>query len=88
MEEDIKIAYLCDEKKCINCEVNGHCHHTLDIKHAKNFKLDNGVYFEYSSERLEDLKMMIDETIEELNEMIDKMKIIKKIGEIDGNSKN
>lgn len=38
------IAYICDKKKCANC--NGECTHTLDINHAVNFVNYDGVYFE------------------------------------------
>lgn len=52
MEEDIKVVYLCDEKACKNCRSDAkECKHTSDIKHAKNFKLDNGVYFEEKQEK-------------------------------------
>lgn len=45
--DKIEVAYLCDQKACeagCNCSI---CHHTLDIRHAKNFwKMDEGKYME------------------------------------------
>ena len=32
----MKIAYICDRKKCKNC--SDICNHTTDINHAVNFK--------------------------------------------------
>lgn len=31
-----QVAYLCDRKKCEVCHEE--CRHTLDIRHAKNFR--------------------------------------------------
>lgn len=40
-----KIAYICDRKKCENC--NDYCHHTTDIEHAVNFQnLSDDVWIE------------------------------------------
>ena len=43
----IEVAYLCDQKACeagSDCSI---CHHTLDIRHAKNFwKMDEAKYME------------------------------------------
>lgn len=40
------IAYVCDQKECESCD-NPDCHHTLDIKHAKNFEeVEPGKYME------------------------------------------
>lgn len=47
----IEVAYLCDQKACeagSDCSI---CHHTLDIRHAKNFrKMDKGKYMEIETE--------------------------------------
>lgn len=32
------ILYLCDRKRCNNCNPNGECRHTTDICHSVNFK--------------------------------------------------
>ena len=45
----IKVAYLCDRKACDGCSImpNLLCDHTLDIRHAVNFKkLDDEHYIE------------------------------------------
>ena len=48
---EIEIAYLCDQKACkvgADCSI---CHHTLDIRHAKNFwKIDEEKYVERETE--------------------------------------
>lgn len=45
--DKIEVGYLCDQKVCkvgADCSI---CHHTLDIRHAKNFwKMDEGKYME------------------------------------------
>lgn len=52
LEQQPTILYLCDEKQC----ENGHCdmcHHTCDIRHAKNFKCykhTDGSYWEQTDE--------------------------------------
>lgn len=41
------IAYLCDGGKCRNCDPeHNECHHTFDIRHAKNFKKIAPNYYE------------------------------------------
>lgn len=32
------ILYLCDKKRCKNCNPNGQCQHTTDIEHSLNFE--------------------------------------------------
>ena len=39
------IAYICDRQKC-GTECSEWCKHTLDIKHAKNFKNNGDGYYE------------------------------------------
>ena len=44
-----KVAYLCDRKACNGCSImpNPDCSHTLDIRHAVNFKkFDDKHYME------------------------------------------
>lgn len=46
---DVKVAYVCDRKACAGCSImpNPECSHTIDIRHAVNFKkLDNELYIE------------------------------------------
>lgn len=46
MNEDIKIAFLCDGKACKNCDRPIiPCHHTTDIEHAVNFSKHEERYF-------------------------------------------
>ena len=41
------IAYLCDGTRCRNCDPEHiECHHTFDIRHAKNFKKVAPNYYE------------------------------------------
>lgn len=43
----IEVAYLCDQKACKVGSDCSTCHHTLDIRHAKNFwKMDEAKYME------------------------------------------
>lgn len=46
------IAYLCDGTRCRNCDPeHNECHHTFDIRHAKNFKeIAPGYYEEKTAE--------------------------------------
>ena len=39
--------YLCDRKACVQCD-NPDCHHTDDIRHAKNFELVPGLSYLYA----------------------------------------
>lgn len=39
-----KILYVCDQKQCEKC--SDECIYTLDIKHAKNFNKEYGIYIE------------------------------------------
>ena len=39
--ENIRILYLCDQKACNGKCPNPDCHHTYDIKHAVNFKMES-----------------------------------------------
>jgi hypothetical protein len=42
-----QIAYICDEQACADGCINSYCHHTCDIRHARNFEyLGEGRYFE------------------------------------------
>ena len=69
MEEEIKIAYLCDEKKCDNCSYPD-CKYTFDIKHAKNFKKGkNGVYEEQEKKLDLENELMLNEVLDLLKEM-------------------
>ncbi|MCI7301001.1 MAG: hypothetical protein SOR93_14180 [Clostridiales Family XIII bacterium] len=45
---DISIKYICDRRACLKCtrESIESCKHTSDIRHAKNFKVIDGVVFE------------------------------------------
>lgn len=46
---DVKVAYVCDRKACAGCSImpNPECSHTIDIRHAVNFKkFDNELYIE------------------------------------------
>lgn len=46
---DVKVAYVCDRKACAGCSImpNPECSHTIDIRHAVNFKkFDNKLYIE------------------------------------------
>jgi len=38
------ILYICDRRACEHC--NPDCHHTSDIKHAKNFELSFDIFVE------------------------------------------
>lgn len=41
------IAYLCNGTRCRNCDPeHNECHHTFDIRHAKNFKKIAPNYYE------------------------------------------
>ena len=45
--EAVKVAYICDGRKCdADCS---DCFRTLDIEHAKDFKLMGGVYYQQES---------------------------------------
>ena len=47
------IAYLCDGTRCRNCDPeHNECHHTFDIRHAKNFKKVAPHYYEETIELL------------------------------------
>jgi hypothetical protein len=37
-EDPIQVAYVCDCRACKDCD-NPDCHHTFDIRHARNFEL-------------------------------------------------
>lgn len=39
--------YLCDRKKCVQCD-NPDCHHTDDVRHAKNFEPVPGSSYLYA----------------------------------------
>lgn len=44
----MRIYYLCDQracKKCCSTDENS-CHHTDDIRHAKNFRLVGDIFVE------------------------------------------
>lgn len=85
--DKIEVAYLCDQKACEkgpNCSI---CHHTLDIRHAKNFwKMDEGKYMEREIEMADITYKSIKEKEDLVNhpshytngdvETIDKMVII------------
>lgn len=66
LEKSPTIAYLCDKKQCANC--TGDCEHTLNIKHAINFKEMGGVYFEQDNVQHE-LKKCTD-SLNDLNAVI------------------
>lgn len=40
-----KIAFECDRRDCDRCN-NSDCHHTVNIRHAKNFELVGDVFVE------------------------------------------
>lgn len=49
--EAVKVAYICDGRKCDgDCS---DCFRTLDIEHAKDFKLMGGVYYQQESAEAE-----------------------------------
>ena len=43
----VKVAYICDGRKCD--EDCSDCFRTLDVEHAKDFKLMGGVYYQQES---------------------------------------
>lgn len=43
--EQPKIAFECDRRDCDRCD-NAECHHTSNIRHAKNFELVGDVFVE------------------------------------------
>lgn len=61
-KDDVKILYICDRKKCIECHEP--CYHTSDITHAVSFKSDYpNVYVESLISQIQ----VIEETINENN---------------------
>lgn len=42
----MRVAYICDGEACVECN-NPECHHTEDIRHAKNFEcIGENLYME------------------------------------------
>lgn len=47
----VKVAYICDGRKCVSdCS---ECFRTLDIEHAKDFKLMGDTYFQQEAEAVQ-----------------------------------
>ena len=40
-----QVLYECDKRACVNCK-RGECHHTADVRHAKNFELFGDAFVE------------------------------------------
>lgn len=38
VKDNVRVSYLCDGRYCSDGCTNTDCHHTEDIRHAKNFK--------------------------------------------------
>lgn len=49
-EDNVRVSYVCDERYCSEGCTNPDCHHTEDIRHAKNFKcVEDGKWMEKES---------------------------------------
>lgn len=58
-----QVAYICDGKACTSCD-GPDCHHTVDIRHARNFECaTENKYVEKET----DYQKVVDEVLDMLN---------------------